>query len=89
MGKCHGETGIDVFDRVGRFAAYDSYIEFELKNNGIYIGGQYCADAYHNGRVRVSYTKIGIDNPMVDAILLFQGDLSGIELFKGARPEYL
>jgi len=76
LGKCHGETGIDVFDRVGRFAAYDSYIEFELKNNGVYVDGQYCADAYHNGKVRVFYTKIGIDNPMVDAILLFQGDLS-------------
>jgi len=76
IGKCHGETGIDVFDRVGRFAAYDSYVEVELRNNGVYVDGQYCADAYHNGKIRVYYTKIGIDNPMVDAVLLFQGDLS-------------
>ena len=72
------EGGIDLYDKVGRFAAYDSYVEFEFKNNNIYVNGELCKDAYKVGnKLRVHYTKIGLDNPMIDAIVLFQGDLTG------------
>jgi hypothetical protein len=35
-----GETilkGVDIYSKVGKASAYDEYIEFELKNNKIYL----------------------------------------------------
>jgi len=77
LGNCVGEQGIDVFEKVGRFAAYDSYIEFELRNNNVFVKGELCKGAFINNKLRVFYTKIGVDNPMVDAIVLYEGGLSG------------
>jgi hypothetical protein len=35
-----GETilkGVDIYSKVGKASAYDEYVEFELKNNKIYL----------------------------------------------------
>jgi len=77
FGSCLAESGVDIFEKAGgKYSAYDSYAEFELKGDSVYVGGKYCSNAFYNGNLRVSYAKIGYDNPKVDGIILFQGDLA-------------
>jgi len=37
--------GLDIFSKVGRFAAYDEYIEFEYSSGKIFYKGVPCLDA--------------------------------------------
>lgn len=76
IGDCAGETGVDIYKNVGRFAVYDSYVEFQVKGGEVYVKGQKCDGAYRDKKVRVNFVKIGVDNPKVDAIMLFNGALA-------------
>jgi len=67
---------IDIYAEVGKIAAFDEYIEFEYKDGQIYYENRVCPSAFRNGKLRVVFEKIGMDNPKVDVIVLFQGDLS-------------
>ena len=71
--------GIDIFEKVGKYAAYDEYIEFELNDDIIYYKGKACANAYKfmSKKLILGFEKTDRDNPKVDGIILFQGTLDG------------
>lgn len=75
MGDCVGQSQVDIFSEVGKYAAYDSYVEFTMQGDSVFINGKACNGAIQNGKLRVHYTKIGIDNPKVDGIILYKGGL--------------
>jgi len=72
---------VDVFAQVGKNAAYDEYIEFEYKNDAVWVNGQKCHNAVYGGRLTIEFEKIGIDNPKVDGLVLFQGELAETDYF--------
>lgn len=78
LGDCLVAEKIDVVAKVGKFAAYDEYTEFEMKLDQIYHKGKLCAGAMKGNKLVVTFEKIGIDNPMVNAIMLYSGGLEGI-----------
>mmetsp|Transcript_35174 Transcript_35174/g.41060 ORF Transcript_35174/g.41060 Transcript_35174/m.41060 type:complete len:337 (-) Transcript_35174:121-1131(-) len=75
FGDCLVAEKIDIVGKVGRFAAYDEYTEFEYKNGQIYYQGKECHDALDGNRLIVTFEHLRIDNPMVNGILLYAGSL--------------
>jgi len=74
---------IDIYARVGKNAAYDEYIEFELSSdNSVFSNGKKCNNAMRTGKILVEFEKIGIDNPKVDGIVLFSGSLSDTDFYE-------
>ena len=64
---------------VGGFAAYDEYIEFELKNNNIYFKNEVCPNAYHaeSQKFFVEIEKGAKDLPIINGLVLLKGKLEG------------
>jgi len=75
LGDCLVAEKIDIVARVGKFAAYDEYTEFELKGDQVLYKGKVCIGAAKGNKVIVTFEHIGIDNPMVSAIVLYSGGL--------------
>jgi hypothetical protein len=76
FGETRVAENIDVYQKVGALSAYDEYIEFELQGDQVFVQGKKCGAAYKGGKLLVEFEKIGRDNPKVDGIVLFQGELS-------------
>lgn len=72
---------LDIFDKVGKAAALDEPITFELKKGFVYIKGEKLQGAYDSKEktLSVRFVKGSADNPKINAILLFKGDLEGTE----------
>jgi hypothetical protein len=70
---------IDLVAKVGRYAAYDEYIEFDFSNDQIFHNNKICQNAWDikKNKLKVEFEKTQFDNPKVDGILLFQGELAG------------
>ena len=64
---------IDLVGEVGKYAMHQEYVEFELKNNKIYVDGEECQKAYDSRqkKVKLVFKKTIYDNPKVDGIILF------------------
>lgn len=77
FGDCVVAEKLDVFSKVGKFAAYDEYTEFEMKVDQIFYKDKLCSGALKGNKLIVQFEKINIDNPMVNAIVLYQGGLEG------------
>ena len=71
---------IDIFASVGKAAAHDEYIEFELKNDVVYVNGAEARGAYEpkNKLLKIKFLKGSKDNPKINAILIFKGDIMRI-----------
>ena len=73
-------NNLDIFEQVGKAKAHDEFIEFELRNDDIiYVKGQPIKDAYDSDYKTLTITfKKGLkDNPKVNAIVVFKGDIMG------------
>ncbi len=68
---------IDIFASVGKASAHDEYIEFELKDDVVYVNGSEARGAYEpkNKLLKVKFVKGSKDNPKINAILIFKGDI--------------
>lgn len=71
---------LDVVARVGKFAAYDEYIEFEYLAKQIFFRGSPCLDAIVNGNLIVSLEKTEKDNPFIHGIVLYAGNLNETDI---------
>lgn len=47
FGEKRVKEKIDVAGTVGKYAAYDEYIPFELRNEMIYFQNELCPSSYH------------------------------------------
>ncbi len=68
---------IDIYDKVGKNNAYDEYIEFELKNNIIYVEGKEANNGYdvNDKKLKLTFVKKDADNPKINALLIVRGTL--------------
>lgn len=70
---------LDIFQEVGKAVAHDEVIQFSISNNMLYFGSD--ASRIDNdvpNSVRVDFVKTKKDNPKVNAIVLFKGDVGHI-----------
>lgn len=63
----------------GRLTALNLYFPVKIQGNDVYFNGQKCHDGYSaaSKSLAVSFVPLGVDNPMVSAIVLFRGTLEG------------
>lgn len=68
---------IDVAGSVGRYAAYDEYVPFELRNGMVFYDGKICTGAYNmvNNKMVFELVKTQLDNPMIMGFVVFEGTL--------------
>jgi hypothetical protein len=71
--------GLDVFAVAGKAAAHDEYVELELKDDKVYVNRAEAQGAYDaaNKLLKVKFLKGPKDNPKINAILLYNGDIMG------------
>ena len=79
LGDCRIAERLDIIEKVGKFAAYDEYTEFEMKADQIFYKNRLCIGAMRGNKLIVQFEKIDIDNPMVSGLLLFGGGLEGTD----------
>ena len=74
---------LDIVAKVGPFAAYDEYIEFELRDDQVYFNGEVCPKAYKAKAQKLVFEleKGKRDLPKMEAFLVYEGTLSGMKIF--------
>lgn len=65
-----------VFAQVGRGNAHDEHIHFSVRNGRMFYGDE--ESAIRGGKVRVEFIKGYRDNPKINAIVLFSGDVENV-----------
>lgn len=80
LGERRVKENVDPAGTVGRFAALDEYVAFELKNDMVYFNNQLCGGAYNPAKRKLVFEleKTDKDNPMIMGIVLYEGALEGI-----------
>jgi hypothetical protein len=78
LGKKILIKNLDIFERAGKATAHDEYIEFELKNDKIYVKNSEVDGAYDakTKNIKIRFLKGAQDNPKINSILIFKGDLN-------------
>mmetsp|Transcript_32815 Transcript_32815/g.57223 ORF Transcript_32815/g.57223 Transcript_32815/m.57223 type:complete len:279 (-) Transcript_32815:7721-8557(-) len=75
VGNYYIASYLDIFAKVGKNAAYDEFLPFELKNGALYIDNEEVSGGYFDGFMQVDFIKTTYDNPKVNAIVLVKGTL--------------
>lgn len=68
--------GLDIVERVGKFAAHDEYIEFEFRSGEIFFKGLPCLGALSQKQLVFTLEKTRFDNPYIHGIVLYSGTLA-------------
>ena len=98
MGDTTVLKDIDIYGKVGKNCAYDEFIEFEIKNNILYVEGKETQNGYdsENKKIKIIFAKKEADNPKINALLIVKGNLKntdydeyqrGIELIEKQKQE--
>lgn len=69
-------NSLDIYKKVGKAAAYDEFIELEVRDNQLYHNDQEVSEGWNGAKLKVQFVKTGRDNPKVNGIVLVQGGLS-------------
>ena len=80
VGDCLLNEKVDVLALAGgRLKALNLYFPVKLSNNDVYYKSQKCNGGYSTASksIAVTFGSVGVDNPMVSAVILFQGTLDG------------
>ena len=78
LGKLRVIQNLDIFEKVGKASAHDEFIEFDLKDNKIFVKGDIEAEGAYdkkNKLIRVKFIKGSADNPKINAIAIVKGNL--------------
>lgn len=70
---------IDIYDKVGKASSYDEFIRFRITSKGrLEYEDKEIPDAYdsNKGLLKIVFKKGKSDNPKINAILLYAGDIS-------------
>jgi hypothetical protein len=67
LGKKILIKNLDIFERAGKATAHDEYIEFELKNDKIYVKNSEVDGAYDakTKNIKIRFLKGAQDNPKI------------------------
>ena len=92
LGKEAVVKHLDIYEKVGKATSYTEYIEFELRNNKIYVHGKFADSAYEDdtGILHIIFKKGERDNPKINAIAIVKGTLADtdFEMFKTQLEEF-
>ena len=74
-------NNVDIFAAVGKFAPYDEFVEFDIKQKMLYYKGKAVDSAYlpKKSTVVVKFLRGKYDNPKINAMVLVKGTLQGME----------
>lgn len=79
---------LDVFAKTGaKYAAHEEYIEFEVKAGAVWFQGVKIDGALKNGNLQLTFAKGKADNPIVQAIILYNGPISGTPTITKKLPK--
>jgi hypothetical protein len=79
IGDCVLQERVDVFQLAGgRIKPLNLYFPIFFSGNSVAFKGKTCSGGYSGQSMSVSFVPIGVDNPMVNALVLVQGTLQGI-----------
>jgi len=84
LGKLRVIQNLDIFERVGKAAAHDEFIEFDLLDNQkVMVKDKEAEAAYDkkNKLLRIKFVKGPADNPKINAIAIVKGNLMGKNIF--------
>ena len=69
-------SDVDIYSKVGKFAPYDEFIEFDVKNKVLLYHGEKVESAISSrGALVLKFLRGKADNPKVNAIVLVKGTL--------------
>ena len=79
FGKTHVKKELDIAKAAGKHAAHNVYYPFVFDGSRILYNRKECQDAYDPSTrsLKLVFKHLGIDNPMVNAIILYEGTLKG------------
>jgi len=82
---------IDIFAKVGKNRAYDEFIEFEIKNDKIFVEGKEAKNGYdpENKNIKIIFVKKEADNPKINALLIVKGTLKDTDYDEYQREQEL
>ena len=66
---------LDIFSRVGIFAAYDEFVPFVYQKGKVLIDGSEVKNAVKGEKLIIRFVKTDFDNPKINAIVLLKGSL--------------
>lgn len=66
---------LDIFDQVGKYAAYDEFVPFEFEDGKVLIKGKEAKGSVQKNKLKIDFLKTDYDNPKINAIVLFKGKL--------------
>jgi hypothetical protein len=84
LGKKTIIKNLDIFALVGKAAAYDEYVEIELKDNKIFHNKSEASGAYDPEKktLKLRFVKGPRDNPKINAIVILKGEIRGKIILK-------
>ena len=82
---------IDIYEKVGKNRAYDEFIEFEIKNDELYVNGKEAKNAYDEKtkNIKLTFVKKEADNPKINALLIVRGTLKDTDYDEYQREQEL
>ena len=82
---------IDIYAKVGKNRAYDEFIEFEIKNNKIFVEGKEAKNGYDekSKNLKLIFAKKEADNPKINALLIVKGTLKDTDYDEYQREQEL
>lgn len=72
---------LDIYAKAGKAAAHDEYIEFEIKNDRVFIDNKEANEGYDvkKKEIKLRFLKGSRDNPKINAIVVIKGNLDNTE----------
>ena len=77
LGKKIVIKDLDIFAKVGKAAAHDEFVEFEIKDGKLFVKNSEAPAAYdaQSKMLKIKFVKGPKDNPKINALLIYKGDI--------------
>lgn len=66
---------LDIFSKVGIFAAYDEFVPFTYEKGKVLVAGTEAKNAVKGEKLVIKFVKTDYDNPKINGIVLLKGSL--------------
>lgn len=80
---------LDIFYKVGKATAFDEFVEFDVRDNKVYVEGKEAPGAIKDQKIKITFKKGERDNPKINAFMLVKGTLADTDydLYKSQLEE--
>lgn len=66
---------LDIYSLVGKFSAYDEFIEFKYESDKVFIKDVEAVGAVQEEELKIELKKTNFDNPKINGIILLKGSI--------------